>query len=187
MRAKAKYISLVIVAVIVTVILCNISSGNRLCNLIGESVAYNMYLSSCAIDLCYSDEYTDIPYQLTTSALYLQKTHSQLDSAMASSLGVDSRKAFVGSMEYVAWFIMNGGNAKGLYVKPATQIDGEMNEDETLFYQKLSEIIQETYSRQISFAEDRFSLRFHKASLHDINALALEFQTKCATLFDVQE
>ena len=60
-----------------------------------------------------------------------------------------------------------------------------MNKDETLFYQKLSEILQETYSRQISFVEDNSSLRFQKDSLHDINALALEFQPKCATLFNV--
>lgn len=47
MRAKVKSILLVIVAVAVTVIFCNIYNRNRLRNLICESAAYNMYLSSC--------------------------------------------------------------------------------------------------------------------------------------------
>ena len=87
----------------------------------------------------------------------------------------------------MARFILSGGNTKDGYIRPAAQIDSEMNKDETLFYQKLSEILQEIYSRQLSFIEDSYSLKFKKISLHDINALSLEFQTKCAALFNVQE
>ncbi len=187
MNTKVKSILMIIVAVAVTIVLCNIYNRNRLCNQIGESEVYSIYLSSRAIDLCYSDERADIPYQLTSAALYLQKAHAHIDSATASLLGVDSRKAFVGSIEYVARFILSGGNTKDGYIRPAAQIDSEMNKDETLFYQKLSEILQEIYSRQLSFIEDSYSLKFKKISLHDINALSLEFQTKCAALFNVQE
>lgn len=182
-KIKVKITIIILSMLIVTALVCRSIYQNRIINLLGETVVYSMYTAACEIDLCFSNESADVSYQLTQAALSLQKAHSQLDSALASSLVIDSRKSFVGNMGYVAQFMLTGGSANGVSVRPASEINGKMNVDETMFYQKLSEKIKAVFLSKMIFEEEGYNISFQPFSLDDLKKLANDFQTGCSIFF----
>lgn len=180
---KVKIAIIVILASVITAFAGNIISKSHTIDLIDETVVYGLYMAAREIDLCCSDETENISYQLIQAALSMQKSHSQLESDLASSFGIDSRVSFDGNMNYVSCFILTGGTVNGSYVRPASQIDRQMSGAERTFYTALSETIKSVAYRKIVFDKDGMIGGFVGFNAYSINNLALEFQKACSSLF----
>ena len=182
---KRKYVLVVIgllLGIITSGILGYSYSRNNTIYLTGESTVYNMSLCSREIYQGLYDESADVSYHLTYAALLLQKAHSQLDSSLSFSFGIDSRKSFAGNMEDLSILILYGGSYGESYIRPASQVKDDMTQAEVSFYQGLIKIIDSIVYQHLSIEDDPYSVSFTSMGIYDLRNIAYDFQVKTAAL-----
>ena len=177
MKKALKVISLMAVCILSTVLICNGIGKRKTAEKIAAASLYNVFTASCELQSAMADENGSTPSRLTSAAEYLLYAFALTNSSAAKEAGINSQWYY-----YVAGnFILSGGNARSLTIRPAADIVGGMTEEELSFFTGLQKALQQAVDPWVSLGESGYV--FSTIGAEAMNRISGDYLKECEKLF----
>ncbi len=177
MKKALKIISLLAVCVLSTVLICNGIWKRKTAEKIAAASLGYVFRASCELQNALTDEYGRTSSCLTSAAENLLYAFALTGSAAAQKAGIHSQWYY----SEVGNFILSGGDALRLTIRPAADIVGGMTEDELSFYTDLQKALQQAVEPWVSLGESGYV--FSTIGAEAMNRISGDYLKECEKLF----